>query len=75
MSALTDKTILISGGASGIGAASARMARQRGANVVLTDLTTEAGEALARELGERALFVRHDVTSEPDWIAAVETTV
>ncbi len=75
MSALTDKTILISGGASGIGAASARLARQRGANVVLTDLATDAGEALARELGESALFVRHDVTSEPDWIAAVEAAV
>lgn len=75
LSALTNKTILITGGASGIGEACARIARERGANLVLTDLNEEAGNALASELGERTAFLRHDVVSEPEWIAVVAATV
>lgn len=75
MSALTDKTVLITGGASGIGAASARLAHSRGANVTITDLNEDAGAALARQLGDRALFLRHDVTREAEWIDAIARTV
>ena len=60
MSALTDKTFVISGGVSGIGAATARIAHGRGANLVLTDLNEGAGAAIVEELGQRVLFLRHD---------------
>jgi 3(or 17)beta-hydroxysteroid dehydrogenase len=71
LSALTNKTFLITGGVSGIGAATARIAHGRGANLVLTDLNEDAGKAIVKELGERALFLRHDVTKEAEWISAV----
>ena len=74
MSALTNKTFIISGGVSGIGAATARIAHARGANLVLTDLNEGAGAAIVKELGERTLFLRHDVTKEPEWIAVVAET-
>jgi len=67
--------VLISGGASGLGAASARMLAAAGDNVVITDRSEEAGKALAAELGERALFVAHDVTSEPEWENAIARAV
>ncbi|WEF35701.1 3-hydroxyacyl-CoA dehydrogenase [Pseudoduganella chitinolytica] len=63
---------IITGGASGLGAATARMLAQAGGKVVLADVQAEAGEALARELGaDTARFVRCDVTSEADGQAVV----
>ncbi len=67
----TGKVVLISGGASGIGAAAAALFVAEGARVVLGDLQIEKGAALAASLGERALFVSLDVTSEASWRAAV----
>ena len=64
---------LITGGASGLGAATARMAAGGGGKVVIADLQVEAGEALAKELGGK--FARCDVTSEADGKAAVEAAV
>lgn len=63
---------LVTGGASGLGAATARMAVEQGAKVVIADMQTEAGEALVAELGGAARFVRTDVTSEPEGRAAVQ---
>jgi NAD(P)-dependent dehydrogenase (short-subunit alcohol dehydrogenase family) len=74
LSALTDKTFIISGGVSGIGAATARIAHNRGANLVLTDLNEGAGAAIVKELGQRVLFLRHDVTKEAEWISVVAET-
>lgn len=68
---LKDKITLISGGASGIGAATARRFIQEGARVTVCDLQTEKGEALAAALGDRANFVRLDVTSDRSWGEAV----
>jgi 3-hydroxyacyl-CoA dehydrogenase / 3-hydroxy-2-methylbutyryl-CoA dehydrogenase len=63
---------LIAGGASGLGAATARALHGAGASVVVCDLNPEKGEALAEELGERASFVEANVM-EPDAVqAAVE---
>lgn len=68
---LTDKIALISGGASGIGAATARKFVAEGAKVVLGDIQEDKGTALARELGEAAIFIRLDVTSDSSWAAGV----
>ncbi|WP_269509524.1 SDR family NAD(P)-dependent oxidoreductase [Burkholderia sp. IMCC1007] len=61
---------LITGGASGLGAGTARMLAQAGGKVVLADLNEAAGTALANELG--GVFVRCDVSGEADAQAAVD---
>ncbi|HEX9183977.1 MAG TPA: SDR family NAD(P)-dependent oxidoreductase, partial [Burkholderiales bacterium] len=70
---IKNSVFLITGGASGLGAATAHMAAENGGKVVIADLQAEAGEKLAKELGGR--FVKCDVTSEADGKAAVETAV
>ena len=60
---------LVTGGASGLGEATARMAAQNGGKVVIADLQSDLGETLAKEIGGR--FVKCDVTSEADGKAAV----
>lgn len=62
---------LVVGGASGLGAATARALCERGALVVIADLDAARGEALADELGERASFVEADVTDAGQLSAAV----
>src|SRR5258707_15536199 len=57
-------TFIVPGGASGLGAATARMLVQGGGNVVLADVSDAQGNALAAELGAGARFVRTDVTDE-----------
>ncbi|WP_128546298.1 3-hydroxyacyl-CoA dehydrogenase [Larkinella soli] len=69
---LSNATALITGGASGLGEATARLFHSLGAHVVLLDLNEEKGEALAAELQERVRFVRTDVTSEADAQTAVD---
>jgi NAD(P)-dependent dehydrogenase (short-subunit alcohol dehydrogenase family) len=63
---------LVSGGASGLGEATARRLHAQGARVVIADVNEERGQSLADELGELALFVRVDVTDESSVEAAVE---
>src|SRR5436190_17985407 len=62
---------LVAGGASGLGAATARALHDAGAAVVLCDLNAEKGEMLAAELGERARFVAANVTDADAVEAAV----
>jgi 3-hydroxyacyl-CoA dehydrogenase / 3-hydroxy-2-methylbutyryl-CoA dehydrogenase len=62
---------LVAGGASGLGAATARRLHAGGAHVTIADLNAELGEALAAELGERATFVATDVTDGHQVEAAV----
>jgi NAD(P)-dependent dehydrogenase (short-subunit alcohol dehydrogenase family) len=64
-------TFLITGGASGLGAACARTFVRAGARVVIADLNAAAGEALAEELGPQARFVSTDVTDEASVSRAV----
>ncbi|CAH2600723.1 SDR family NAD(P)-dependent oxidoreductase [Rhodovastum atsumiense] len=68
---IENRVFLVSGGASGLGAATVRALAAAGARVVIADLAREAGLALAAELGERARFVATDVTSAADGEAAV----
>ena len=70
---IKDNVFLITGGASGLGAATARMIVEAGGKVVLADVQAEAGQALATELG--GVFVQTDVTSEADAIRAVDAAV
>src|SRR5471032_598416 len=64
-------TFIVTGGASGLGAATARTLSAAGGNVVIADLNADAGNALARELG-KARFIRTDVAAEADGKAAVD---
>ena len=66
---IQEQVFIITGGASGLGAATARMLAQAGGKVVLADVQEEGGRALAAELD--GVFVRCDVTSEADAQAAV----
>lgn len=66
---IKNSVFLVTGGASGLGAATARMAAENGGKVVIADMQAEAGEKLAKELGGR--FVKCDVTAEADAKAAV----
>ncbi len=69
------KSALVSGGASGLGAATVRLLVRCGARVMIADLNEQAGKALAQELGEAAGFVKMDVTNEKDVQNAVDETV
>jgi len=75
MDRLSGKTAIITGAASGIGAATARLFVDEGARVLIADTQTERGEELARQLGDAAAFRRVDVTREDDVHAAVEDVV
>jgi NAD(P)-dependent dehydrogenase (short-subunit alcohol dehydrogenase family) len=66
---------IITGGASGLGEATARKLHALGAKVVLLDMNADKGTALATELGEGALFAKCDVTSESDVQAAIASAV
>ncbi|QRN84569.1 beta-ketoacyl-ACP reductase (plasmid) [Chloroflexota bacterium] len=68
---LKDKVCLITGGAAGIGKATAIKFANEGAKVVLCDVDPEAGEALAKELGNGAVFYKVDVTDRDavqEWV-------
>ena len=72
---LRGSTFLVTGGASGLGAATVRMAAGAGSNVVIADLDETRGKALAEELGDAARFVRTDVTGEASGERAVANAI
>jgi 3(or 17)beta-hydroxysteroid dehydrogenase len=65
MQRVANKVVIVTGAASGLGAADARLLAAHGAKVVMTDVNEAAGRALAAEIG--AQFVRHDVADESGW--------
>jgi 3alpha(or 20beta)-hydroxysteroid dehydrogenase len=74
MKRLKDKVAIITGGASGIGMAQAKLFVAEGAKIVVADLNDGAGRDLVKTLGASSLFVHHDVTSEDSWRDVVAKT-
>jgi NAD(P)-dependent dehydrogenase (short-subunit alcohol dehydrogenase family) len=72
---IRDHVFLVTGAASGLGAAVARLLIMEGGSVVLADVNSDAGKSLAMELGEAAHFVVADVTGEADGRAAVASAL
>lgn len=68
---IRDTVAIIAGGGGGFGGATARSLHEAGATVVLADLDDAKGTALADELGERAVFVRTDVTDDASVAAMI----
>jgi len=64
---LDGKVAIVTGAARGIGGATATMFAQEGAKVIIADVLDDAGAALAKELGDAALYHHTDVTDEDAW--------
>jgi len=71
MKRFDNQTVIVTGGARGMGASHARGFVAEGGNVVIADVLEQEGRTLADELGAHALFSRLDVTSDRDWAATV----
>lgn len=67
-----DSVALVTGGASGLGLATARALHEQGASVVILDLPSSNGEVVAKELGDRVRFAAGDVTDEASVVAALD---
>jgi NAD(P)-dependent dehydrogenase (short-subunit alcohol dehydrogenase family) len=68
---IENHTAIVTGGSSGLGAATAKMVVAAGGNSVILDINQSEGEKIADELGDRALFVQTDITQEQDVKAAL----
>jgi NAD(P)-dependent dehydrogenase (short-subunit alcohol dehydrogenase family) len=68
---IKNNVFIVTGGASGLGGATSRLLAQSGGKVIIADVQADKGEALARELGANARFMKCDVTSEADAQATV----
>ena len=75
MNRLDDKVALITGGARGQGAAEAELFIAAGAQVVITDVLDDEGQATADRLGAACEYMHHDVVSEDEWQTVIDTIV
>jgi NAD(P)-dependent dehydrogenase (short-subunit alcohol dehydrogenase family) len=78
MKRLEGRVAVVTGGASGIGKATAHRLADEGAAVLVTDIQDEAGELVAkglRELGARATYLHHDVSAAQDWETVIGTAL
>ena len=66
MSQLEDRVAIITGAASGMGAATAKLFAEEGAKVVIADLNQDLGEEVSKSLGTQGIFKYVDVTKEKD---------
>jgi 3alpha(or 20beta)-hydroxysteroid dehydrogenase len=71
MGRLENKVTIITGAAVGMGAEHARLFIEEGAKVILTDLNEQDGSALAADLGENALYLKHDVSDPESWASVI----
>lgn len=77
MGRLNEKVAIITGGSRGMGACHVRKFIDEGAKVIFTDILETEGQALEKEMGNRAKFIKHDVTNAGDWekvVAEAEET-
>lgn len=72
---INNKMFLVSGGASGLGEATVRFLVSQGANAIIADLNSEAGEKLTNELSQNTVFAKCDVTKEDDVQNAIDLGV
>ena len=72
---IAGRTFLVTGGASGLGAATARRLADSGASILIGDVNAEHGEKMAAALAPRALFVRVDVTDEAQVATAISAAL
>ncbi|MGZ5938538.1 MAG: SDR family oxidoreductase [Rhizomicrobium sp.] len=70
---LNGKTAIVTGGASGIGASTARIFAREGAKVVVTDVQDSKGEAVAKEIG--GIYLHQDTSDEAQWTRTIEATL
>lgn len=70
MPRLTNKITLVTGAASGIGEAIARLFHDEGATVILSDINDDSGVKISKELNDHAEYLHLDVSKESDWINA-----
>ncbi|OEK67902.1 3-alpha-hydroxysteroid dehydrogenase [Staphylococcus equorum] len=75
MKRLDNKVVVITGAAQGMGKMHAEKVLHEGAKVVITDINETLGQEVAQELGENALFIKHDVSNEADWQNVVDTVI
>ncbi len=75
MNRLKDKIAIITGASKGLGEANTRLFVAEGAKVVITDIDTKAGQALAHELGENVTFLYQDVRDEQGWKTLIDDVV
>ena len=75
MGRVENKVAMVTGAASGLGKASARLLAAEGARVVLSDRKTEGGEALAAEIGGGAVFLPLDVTQPAAWVSVMDEVI
>lgn len=75
MARLKDKVAIVTGGARGMGAATARLFVAEGAKVVIADVLDEDGKKLAGELQGKTIFEHLDVTEEQNWRRVIERTI
>lgn len=72
---IQDSVFVVTGGISGLGAATVRMIVAGGGKVVLADVNRSAGDAVQAELGANAQFVKTDITSEESAKACIDAAV
>ncbi len=72
---IKDNVFIVTGGASGLGGATAQMLIDNGGKVVIADMNAEVGSATATRLGANAKFIKCDVSNEADGQAAVDAAV
>lgn len=74
MARMEGKVAIVTGAAGGIGEATARLFAAEGARVVITDVQADKGEAVARDIGANACFMRQDVSKADDWARVIAET-